>query len=141
MDLEKLWPKLSARGYKMTRTRQKMLQILALASGWLTAKSLYEELLDQQVRIDLSTVCRNLDMLFTIGLLCRVDRERNGTFAYRLRDMDEHHHHLICLSCGKILPVEYCPLDYLDDSQTDGFSELECLFEIYGYCRDCQTAE
>ena len=139
MDAEKLWPQLSSRGYKMTFSRQRILQNLVLQSSWVTAKSLYEELLAQQVHIDLSTVCRNLDMLYSIGLFCRVDRERNGTFAYRLRDMEEHHHHLICLSCGKILPLDFCPLDGLSANQTEGFSDLECYFEVYGYCRDCQS--
>ena len=141
MDAEKIWRQLSSRGFKMTQTRQKILQILMLTSGWLTANSLYEELLAQKVRIDLSTVCRNLDMLYNIGLLCRVDRERNGIFAYHLRDMEEHHHHLICLSCGKTLPLEYCPLNGLSTSQTEGFTDLECHFEVYGYCRDCQCAD
>ncbi len=137
MNADELWPQLSAKGYKMTHTRQKMLQILAPTSDWLTAKSLYEALMVQQVRIDLSTVCRNLDILHGMGVLCRVDRERNGNFAYRLRDMEEHHHHLICRSCGKILPLDFCPLHGLSKSQTEGFSDLECYFEIYGYCGEC----
>jgi len=139
MNAEELWPQLSAKGYKMTHTRQEILQVLTLKSDWLTANSLYEELVGQQVRINLSTVCRNLDMLYGMGVICRVDRERNGNFAYRLLDMEEHHHHLICRSCGKILPLDFCPLNSLNTSQTEGFSDLECYFEIYGYCGDCSS--
>lgn len=138
MDTRQLWSQLSSRGYKMTLTRRKILQILSSDSGWRTAKCLHDELKAQQVRIDLSTVCRNLDMLYSIGAICRVDRERNGVFAYRWRDMEEHHHHLICQACGKILPIEYCPLDGMNANQTGGFSQLECQFEVYGYCQDCQ---
>lgn len=140
MDFQNLWSQLSFKGYKMTYTRRKILQILTEDSGWLTAKALYEELLTQQVKINFSTVCRNLDMLYSMGVLCRVDHQRNGVFVYRWRDMGDHHHHLICLACGKIQPMQFCPLHGLDLNQTGGFSELECQFEVYGYCQDCQAS-
>jgi len=133
-----LQQQLSQKGFKMTRPRKKILEVLTLESGWVTAKSLYEELNTHKADIDFSTVCRNLDALSNMGVLCRVDRDSNGVFAYSLREMEEHHHHLICRSCGKISPMNFCPLQKLNASQTEGYSELECRFEVYGYCRDCQ---
>ena len=139
MDFNQFWGKLSPQGYKMTPNRQQILQILTVESNWLTAKSLHEQLLARQIRINLSTVCRNLETLYHMGVLCRVDRERNGVFSYRWRDTKEHHHHLICLSCGKIIPLLFCPLDNLKTHHTKGFRDLECQFEVYGHCRDCQS--
>jgi len=139
MQPEAIWEQLSAKGYKTTRTRQKIVQVLAQESDWITANSLYVKLCGEQTRIELSTVCRNLDILSNMGVLCRVDRERNGVFAYRLREMEEHHHHLVCLTCGKITPLRFCPLKEMNPSQTLGYSELECHFEVYGCCQDCQS--
>jgi len=89
--------------------------------------------------MDFSTVCRNLDTLSGLGLLCRVDRDNKGAFAYCLPEMHAHHHHLICRSCGKVNPLDFCPLQQLSNSQTGEFKDLECRFEVYGICKDCQA--
>lgn len=139
MDANALWSMLSTRGYRKTRNRQKILQVLVMQSGWITAKSLFEELCAQKMNIDFSTVCRNLDILSKMGVLCRVDRDRNGVFAYSLREIEHHHHHLVCISCGKITPMEFCPLKEMSPALTGGYSELECSFEVYGCCQKCQS--
>lgn len=137
MDVSNLKEQLRARGYKMTRPRQAILEALARETGWLTARALFDELAGQQPNIDFSTVCRNLDTLTDLGVLCRVDRDNNGVFAYSLREIEEHHHHLICRRCGKITPIGFCPLEQLNTGHTKGFSELECRFEVYGTCEEC----
>jgi Fe2+ or Zn2+ uptake regulation protein len=139
MDAEQLCSQLIAKGYKITNSRRKILNSMASEPDWMTAKSLHDKLLNQNIHIDLSTICRNLDIMYGLKMLCRVDKERNGTFAYRLQDMQNHHHHLICLSCETIVPLEYCPLEGLQEIQTRGFSNLECQFEVYGYCQACQN--
>jgi Fe2+ or Zn2+ uptake regulation protein len=139
MDPCILRQKLAQKGFKMTQPRQKILEALLRESGWVTAKFLHDELTTHKTKIDFSTVCRNLDSLCKMEVLCRVDRENNGVFAYSLREIQEHHHHLICRSCGKISPMDFCPMQQLKSSQTEGYSELECHFEIYGNCHDCQV--
>jgi Fe2+ or Zn2+ uptake regulation protein len=136
MNAEELWSKLSVHGYKVTNKRKQILQSL-LESDWMTAKSLFEQLQLRKANIDFSTVCRNLDILYGLGMLCRVDLERNGNFYYCLRDREGHHHHLICRSCGKILPLDFCPLNNINANQTQGFIDLECSFDVYGFCKEC----
>ena len=138
MDAEQLCAQLAAKGYKLTNSRRQILHSMAAQTDWVTAKSQYDKLLQQNIHIDLSTICRNLDMMYSMNMLCRVDKERNGTFAYRLQDMQSHHHHLICLVCGTIVPLEYCPLEGLPEGQTQGFSHLEWQCEVYGYCQACK---
>lgn len=141
MDLSSLKSQLAGRGYKITRPRRVILEALMEKTGWVTAKDLYEEISGQVDHIDFSTVCRNLDVLTGLEILCRVDLENNGIFAYCMREKREHHHHLICRSCGKTSLIETCPLANLSSEQTEGFSELECRFEVYGICRDCRDRD
>ncbi|MGI6453804.1 MAG: Fur family transcriptional regulator [Syntrophomonadaceae bacterium] len=138
MDIANLKNKLKVKGLKMTKPRQTILTFLIKEPGWVTAKSLHDRLADENLAIDFSTVCRNLDALTHTGILCRVDRDNNGVFVYALREIQEHHHHLICRCCGKISPIDYCPLEQIDSSHSQGFDELFCRFELYGTCRDCQ---
>lgn len=139
MQLNQINQQLTKKGLKKTKPRQAILEALANKSTWMTAKSLFEELSEQEANIDFSTICRNLEILSNAGILCRVDRDSNGIFAYNLRETEEHHHHLICRSCGKISPMDFCPLQELNSSQTAGYSDLECRFEVYGCCRECQN--
>ncbi|MDD3898600.1 MAG: Fur family transcriptional regulator [Syntrophomonadaceae bacterium] len=141
MDLSSLKQQLAAKGYKMTRPRRVILEALAQKPGWVTAKDLHEEVCNHSGHIDFSTVCRNLDTLTGMEILCRVDRDNNGIFVYCLREMEEHHHHLICRCCGKTSPMDFCPLSQLSLVQTEGYSELECRFEVYGICHDCQAKQ
>lgn len=139
IDFASLKKQFQDKGLKMTRPRQAILEVLLHQPAWVTARDLYNDMAAQQRHIDFSTICRNLDVLTASGLLCRVDRDNNGIFAYRIREMKEHHHHIICRSCGKITPMEFCPLEQMSACHAEGFSELECRFEVYGTCQECQS--
>lgn len=139
MEIEQLHQELSQRGLKLTKPRQAILQALAQENGWVTASALFERLLIDCPRMNFSTVCRNLDILSISGLLCRVDRDNKGTFAYCLPEIPGHHHHLICRSCGRIIPMNYCPMQQLSNADTGEYNNLECRFEVYGICRECQS--
>jgi Fe2+ or Zn2+ uptake regulation protein len=141
MNFSDLQEELARKGYKMTKRRQAILEYLLEESGWVTVGMLHEKLLQDYPGMDFSTVYRNLDTLAAMGILCRVDQNDNGVFAYCLRETNQHHHHLVCRSCGKISPLHFCPLEQLSKSQTDGYSDLQCRFEVYGYCNDCQLSK
>ncbi len=139
MEAAQLENELIRKGLKLTKPRQAILQALARENEWVTASDLYDKLLEEHPRMDFSTVCRNLDTLSGLGILCRVDRDNKGAFAYCLPETEEHHHHLICRLCGKISPLDYCPLGELSNTQTREYQDLECRFEVYGTCKDCQA--
>lgn len=138
MDLASIKKQLKEKGYKITGARLAIIETLMMGENWVTARDLHQKLALNCYNIDFSTVCRNLDTLSAMGIICRVDRDNNGIFAYNVPETEQHHHHLICRSCGKISPVEYCPLSHMKPWQSQGFGELECRFEIYGTCHDCQ---
>ena len=138
MDTAQLENELARKGLRLTKPRQAILRALAQVTGWVTASDLYDKLLEENPGMDFSTVCRNLDTLSGLGILCRVDRDNKGVFAYCLPEMPEHHHHLICRFCGKISPLDYCPLQGLSHNQTGEYKDLECRFEVYGTCKECQ---
>jgi Fur family zinc uptake transcriptional regulator len=59
--------------------------------------------------------------------------EKNFRFSCATR---EHHHHFICLDCGKTKEIQTCPMAVLDEDLV-GYNVSGHKFEIYGKCPEC----
>lgn len=66
-------------------------------------------------------------------------RPDDGEAIYRLCEREEHHHHLVCRSCG--LTVEFEAPDIEDWAAKlaaqHNFSEVRHTLEIFGLCAAC----
>jgi Fur family transcriptional regulator, ferric uptake regulator len=91
-----------------------------------------------------SSAYRNLAVLEHAGVVRRVITE--GEFArYELtEELTEHHHHLICSSCGKVEDVTVpSDLEETLDRTLDrlakraGFADVDHRLDLIGTCRDC----
>lgn len=137
-------------GYKMTQPREIILDVFSRAKKHLSAEDIYMEVYKIYQGIGLTTIYRTLDILINTGMVSRHDFG-DGRSRYELiRDSkDKHHHHLICLNCGKII-------DYSDfiDEEIKLFDKLEKVlsekhnFEIkyhqvgfYGLCDKCKSTK
>ena len=135
--------KLSERGYKTTPQRKEILQVFVDHSDYhhMSAEDVYNILREKDSDIGLATVYRALDLLSELGILVQVDFG-DGCARYELNTADpktHHHHHLICLSCKKIIEFEE---DLLDDLEADiakksGFKILNHEVKFFGYCSEC----
>lgn len=127
---------IASKGYKQTRSRRSILQGLLEKGDWTSAREIYEYVQNRQ-NVDFSTIYRNLDTLTAIGVLCKVERP-DAVSYYTLNHAREHHHHLICKSCQKVVMLDFCPLQQMDPKALENFTEVECKFDLYGFCRECQ---
>ncbi len=132
-ELEKMMAK---RALKQTRIRRSILRGLLEKGDWTTARDIYEYVKTRQ-KVDFSTIYRNLDTLTATGILCRVERQ-DAVSYYTINHHEGHHHHLICKSCQKVVLLDYCPLQAIDPQILENFSNVECKFDLYGFCRECQ---
>jgi Fur family ferric uptake transcriptional regulator len=80
----------------------------------------------------------------TLKLLCRFgfahkSRFDNGRARYEHRHLGQHHDHMICTRCRKIIEFEEDQLEKLQIqiTATRGFHMLQHRMEIYGICSDC----
>ncbi|MDO4540085.1 MAG: Fur family transcriptional regulator [Syntrophomonadaceae bacterium] len=128
---------LKEKGYRLTASRRLILEALLAQDDWVSASALHQQLGAAHPEIIFSTVFRNLEKLYALGLLCRVDRENNSVFEYSLNDEPHHHHHLICRGCGHVEPLYFCPLEQQNPQAFKNYSALECKFEVYGLCKSC----
>lgn len=124
-------------GEKCTEQRKLILKALLELAKPVSADEIYEYLSEMR-RVGRTTVYRTLE-LFEKKKLARKIIFKDGIIRYESAHLG-HHHHLICLSCGKVFPIENCAIASLDDSiiEDADFLVTEHFLELYGYCRDCR---
>ncbi|MGL5178986.1 MAG: ferric iron uptake transcriptional regulator, partial [Aeromonas veronii] len=89
-------------GLKITLPRVKILEILQQPDGQHTsAEDLYKRLIDLGEEIGLATVYRVLNQFDDAGIVTRHHFE-GGKSVFELATQ-EHHDHLVCLDCGKVI--------------------------------------
>ncbi|MFA8440027.1 Fur family transcriptional regulator [Pueribacillus sp. YX66] len=127
--------RLKEKGYKQTDKREEILRIFVKEKRYLSAKEVLSFMQTVFPELSFDTVYRNLTLFEELEML--ETTELNGERIYRLHcSDDEHHHHLICLSCGKSRMIELCPLDALVEKPKE-FTITDHKFELYGYCVEC----
>ncbi|MFZ1987156.1 MAG: transcriptional repressor [Desulfatitalea sp.] len=83
-------------------------------------------------------------VLETIELMCRygfaqANRFDNGRILYEHRHLGQHHDHLICTKCQKIIEFADQAIEQLQQqiAAAHGFHLLQHKMELYGICREC----
>ncbi len=139
--------RLSGHGARWTAPRQAILDLLSQTSKHMSAKDVYAALHNLYPGIGLTTVYRTLDLLVRMGLL---NKRSFGTgesrYEFRSGKNEAHHHHLICIRCGKI--IDYT--DFLDEelelvkktqaalAKKHNFKIMNHNSEFYGLCAECR---
>lgn len=126
---------------RVTNQRTLLLDLIRKSNGHVDADELYRKAREQNHRLSLSTVYRNLQLFKKMGL---VDEYH---FA------EEHHHyeakpstrhqHLICLKCGEIVEFNL-PLDrQLKDEigKQYGFEVSDIQVNLKGLCSKCSQEQ
>jgi Fur family zinc uptake transcriptional regulator len=134
--MEDIIKRMSSQGLRITDQRKTLAKLFAETQGYLAPKEVYEYMGKSYTGLSFDTVYRNLRVMEELGVLEQVIFEDGGKFKLHCR---EHHHHMICLQCGKTYPITFCPMDLT--SVPDDFKVVKHKFEVFGYCRDCVQEE
>lgn len=125
---------------RITPQRLDILNVFLLHKNQpLAADEIYRLLVKQAPHISPDTVYRNLQLFSRVGILRPINLA-DGKNRYELSS-GEHYHHLVCLKCGTLKRLNFCPLEYLNDEMLADFAVLKHNFEIYGYCATCRREE
>ena len=135
-----LTDELRAAGKRLTRTRKAVLLVLQESKYPLSASDLYAQLKSQSIAIDLVTVYRNLTALKELGFVNQLELHQEGQFRYEIKEGREHHHHIRCKSCGRIVDLLLCPLKKLTTmiEKETRFVVGDHSLEFSGWCPKCQ---
>lgn len=124
---------------KITGPRQAILAVLRRRRSPLTHKQLHAAL--GADACDLATVYRNLRTLEELGLVQRCDfGDGSARFELNPGGPSQHHHHLVCRGCARIVELQECLPPGLEAgiAQRHGFADVTHHLEFFGLCADCR---
>jgi len=138
---ERIVSALERAGYQATPNRRLVAQLVASTGGHFTAADLLERGRRERVNIGRATVFRALEMLTSLHIVERLDLP-SGSHAYVVCDPTEHHHHLVCSTCGRSEDVADGELARLVDeiAQRNGYRIESHRLELFGTCPGCAAA-
>lgn len=137
-QLERAGEILAGAGVRTTAQRATVLAELAAERDDVTAQELHERLRARGERLGLATVYRTLRLLAEAGVVDALSHHA-GELCYRWCG-DEHHHHLLCSECHRVVELIDCELDpWLERvSREHGFVTTGHRLEVSGVCADCR---
>lgn len=131
---------LRGQGQRYTAARRAIVDILEDAGRPLTNL----EILERGGDLAQSSVYRNLAVLERAGAVRRIVTSDEHARYELTEDLSEHHHHLICASCGRVDDFVTNPrveriLDNAMDEVTGatGFSPTHHRLDLVGLCARC----
>jgi Fur family ferric uptake transcriptional regulator len=138
-EKERLRTHLEQHHLKQTRQREVILEIFLKTRGHVTAEELHQRVQKKDPSVGLATVYRTLN-LFCQAKLAEPRQFGDGHARYEVVAEYQHHDHLICTGCGKIIEFSNCNIEQLQEqvAQENSFTIYTHKLEIYGLCIDCR---
>lgn len=130
---------LERRGLKLTAERQALFDEIFSRHEHLEADELLVRLRAKHTKISRATIYRTLELLVDSGIVGRVRIGEAGYRYERLRAGD-HHDHLICDQCGRVIEFFEPRIENLQDEVAEryGFVLLSYSHQMRGICRSCR---
>ena len=125
-------------GYRLTPSRQAVVEILASSQKVLDAQTVFDLARKEHPKLGLMSVYRTLEKLEELGLIQKV-HQPDGCHGY-IAAPDGHQHLLLCLGCGRA--------EYFEGEQLESFFNgigvqkqyriQEHWLQLFGYCASCR---
>jgi Fur family ferric uptake transcriptional regulator len=129
-------------GLRSTEQRRLVTEMFFATEEHLSIEDLLDRVRIEEPKIGYATVYRTLKLLKDCGLAF----ERHfgdGVSRYEVAWANEHHDHLICVECEKIVEFEDGDIEELqhDVAARLGFTLVRHKLELYGMCADCRAKQ
>jgi Fur family ferric uptake transcriptional regulator len=121
-------------GYRLTKTRKALIDIILRKTGHWTIQTLLDETQNLSPKIGVATLYRTVALLLKNNVLIET---RLGGGATRYEVSSAHHHdHLTCLTCGHIFEFENDKIECLqiEIAKELGFQLSDHRMELFGNC-------
>ena len=139
---QKLQNYLDHNGLKSTKQRKVILDVFLNLGRHCSLEQLLGAVQKVMPQIGLATIYRTM-RLFVEAKIAHEHRFEDGLMRYEPYHEGEHHDHLICTLCGKILEFEDDIIEQRQQvvAKSHGMRIISHTLEIYGVCENVETCE
>ncbi|MBZ9606885.1 transcriptional repressor [Clostridium estertheticum] len=122
---------------KVTNARKSILEIIICSKDAINANLIYALLKKENIKIDLSTVYRTLDLLEGKKILNKFDLG-NNMYNYTINN-NSHKHVIECDLCHKKMVID-CPIPQIEEQikAKTGITLTESHVYLKGICKECK---
>lgn len=127
-------------GHRITSVRRAMIELFFRQPTPLAVSDIQAELHTDQIMANKTTIYREVAFLMQQKIIKPIQLGEDKT-RYELAAQN-HHHHLVCLSCQSIADVELAnelDIEIKRIKQNQQFHVLDHALEFFGLCVNCQS--
>jgi Fur family ferric uptake transcriptional regulator len=123
---------------RLSHPRLLIYQVLSDTKTPLSPQELYQILLKKQKRIGLTSIYRSLDLFESMGMVFKIIN--GSSVKYKLCEIEDHHHHIICKACGNVVELNFCDISDWSKKVTEstGYQVIDHQLNFYGFCKACK---
>ena len=134
--MEEFINRLRENGLKVTPKRKAIIKAFFEAHRFLSPEEVYAAVKKIFKKVSFPSVYNNLETMLKIGILHKIDRPDRRLYYGLCHSGLKHHHHVVCIGCGKISEVAHCPIPH--GRTVNGFEVVKHFIQMEGVCPDCQ---
>lgn len=140
-DLKRPWRAfLEERGLNDSKAREAIVDAFLEVTDHVDLETLLEVARRRNPSVGMATVYRTMKLMEEAGL-AHVRHFGSGAALYEVAVGREHHDHLICEACGRIVEFVSPEIEKLQDdiAARNGFKIHRHSHEMYGVCASCRS--
>ncbi|MBM4348486.1 MAG: transcriptional repressor [Deltaproteobacteria bacterium] len=126
---------------RMSHPRFFIYQELSTSESPKSPQELYQCLAKKERKIGLTSIYRCLDLFESLGIAFKI--VNGSSVKYKLCEMEDHHHHIICKKCGNVAELRFCDLSNWSERVTEstGYEVTDHQLNFYGFCKTCKSLQ
>lgn len=126
---------------RLSHPRLLIYQELSNAESPLSPQELYHHLLKKKRRIGLTSIYRSLDLFGSLGIVFKIIN--GSSVKYKLCELEDHHHHIVCKICGNVVELNFCDISNWSKKVMDstGYLVTDHQLNFYGFCKACKPLQ
>ena len=124
---------------KHTKQRDRILEAFLESERHATSDEIYQTVRAEHPNVGYTTVYRTMKLFCEAGL-AEEHHFDDGVTRYEIEH--EHHDHLVCVRCGKIIEFESRIIEQaqLEVAAGHKFEVIRHRHELYGHCQACRES-
>ncbi len=130
---------LNKHGFRHTKQRQEIWDELLLTQSYRDVEEIYISLRAKGSTVSKASVYSAIDLLVNNNLIRKL-KIGDGKARFEFRESADHHDHLICTKCQKIIEFHATGIEALQKNiaNINNFKLSSHTHQLFGLCKDCQ---